>query len=115
MTDIIKNGINIGRRAFIRGLGMTVSLTMLGIKVASKVYADAMDYLTARINSVYSHDSVMRYRKSQDNPFVKKLYSDFFPHPYCEKSEHLLHAEYVDRSGGVKKVKDVKKRLKYGD
>jgi iron only hydrogenase large subunit-like protein len=80
---------------------------ILGIRFTSKTYAQAKDYISLRIQSVYTHDTLMKYRKSQDNPSVKKLYSECLTHPMCPKSEKYLHAVYTDRSAGIKKFKEL--------
>lgn len=103
--DMIQNGFIAGRRGFLKVAAATVTMMILGIRGTSKAYAQAKDYLTSRIQSVYKHDEVMKYRKSQDNPGVKRLYSECLEHPMCPKSEKYLHAVYKDRSAGVKGLK----------
>jgi hypothetical protein len=102
---IIRGTLISGRRAFLRFLAAGISLAILGIRRTSIACAETKNYLTSRVQSVYAHDAVMRYRKSQDNPAVKKLYADFLVHPMSPKSEELLHAIYVDRSAGIKHLK----------
>ncbi len=48
--------------------------------------------------SIYDHDKSMEFRKSHENPNVKKLYKEFLGKPLGEKSHHLLHTKYRDRS-----------------
>jgi len=110
--NMIKDIFVTGRRGFLKTSGIAVSMLILGYRGAEKVYAETKDYIATRINAVYSHDKVMKYRKSQDNPFVKKLYGNFLPRPLCPKSENLLHAQYVDRSKGLAKINDPHGKLK---
>jgi NADH-quinone oxidoreductase subunit G len=48
--------------------------------------------------TLYSEDKSMTYRKSHENPAIQKIYKDFLKEPLGEKSHHLLHTEYTDRS-----------------
>ncbi len=105
IPTFIQTGFETGRRMFLRVMAAGVTMLFLGIRGASHAYAQAKDYLTSRIQSVYAQDKVMKYRKSQDNPMVKKLYSSCLTHPMCPKSEKYLHAVYTDRSAGVKNLK----------
>jgi len=112
LIELMENGFRIGRRNFIKAAGTAVSLLIVGHRASYKAYAEVKDYITNRIEAVYSHDMVMKFRKSQDNPQVKKLYGDFFPYPYCEKSHKMLHSFYVDRSQELRNIPDAMKRLK---
>lgn len=103
--DMIQKGFVAGRRGFLKAMTLAITMMILGIRSTSRAYAQVKDYLTARIQSVYRHDEVMKYRKSQDNPSVKHLYSECLAHPMCPKSEKLLHAVYKDRSVGIKNIK----------
>ena len=59
----------------------------------------------SRTDGVYEQDRKMPLRKSQDNPMVKKIYTDFLEHPNSHRAHELLHTEYKDRSTGVKKLR----------
>ena len=37
-------------------------------------------------------------RKSHENPDIQKLYKEFLGEPLSEKSHHLLHTHYFDKS-----------------
>jgi iron only hydrogenase large subunit-like protein len=52
----------------------------------------------ARINAIYKEDAGKKLRKSHTNPQVKKLYDEFLKKPLGEKSHHLLHTHYCERS-----------------
>lgn len=51
-----------------------------------------------RMNDIYQEDMDMPYRKSHDNPLIVSLYSDYLDKPLGEKSHHLLHTSYQDKS-----------------
>jgi iron only hydrogenase large subunit-like protein len=63
-------------------------------------------YLSSRLSSIYKHDEEMKIRKSQDNPAVKQLYTEFLDHPNSHMAHRLLHTHYTDRSAGVKILKE---------
>ena len=48
--------------------------------------------------ALYREDSGKAIRKSHENPYITKLYEEFLGAPMSEKSHHLLHTEYFDRS-----------------
>lgn len=50
----------------------------------------------ARRVAIYRHDRELPYRKSHENPAVKKLYSDFLEEPNSSKAHHLLHTTYCN-------------------
>jgi iron only hydrogenase large subunit-like protein len=47
---------------------------------------------------LYSEDKAMPVRKSHDNPSVALIYKNYLEKPLGEKSHHLLHTHYTDRS-----------------
>jgi iron-only hydrogenase group A len=52
----------------------------------------------ARAKAIYDEDKILEYRKSHDNPIVKKLYSEFFTDGPCGALSHkLLHTSYLAR------------------
>ena len=55
------------------------------------------DEFVKRAAGLVEADRNKEYRKSHENPFIKKLYDDFLGEPHGEKSQQLLHTEYVDR------------------
>lgn len=105
MKKTIKESLSMGRRGFLKSMSVGISMLIVGYSATTNTYAEARDYISARIQAVYNHDKIMKFRKSQDNPSVKKLYSDFLDHPMSEKSEKLFHSTYIDRSRNLKKVK----------
>ena len=53
---------------------------------------------TLRAQALYSEDKSLKYRKSHENPSIKKIYDEFLIEPLGEKSHHLLHTKYTPRS-----------------
>ena len=51
-----------------------------------------------RAQALYSEDKSLKYRKSHENPSIKKIYDEFLIEPLGEKSHHLLHTKYTPRS-----------------
>ena len=51
-----------------------------------------------RLEGVYAEDKKLPIRKSHENPYIQKIYSDFLGEPLGEQSHKLLHTTYVDRS-----------------
>jgi NADP-reducing hydrogenase subunit HndD len=54
--------------------------------------------LKARQKAIYLEDANKPIRKSHENKSVLQLYKDFLGKPLGEKSHHLLHTFYFDRS-----------------
>jgi iron-only hydrogenase group A len=52
----------------------------------------------ARIKAIYQEDAGKPVRKSHENTAVTELYTKFLKEPLGEKSHHLLHTNYTDRS-----------------
>ena len=53
-----------------------------------------------RMDGLYAADKALPLRKSHENPEVKALYDKFLGRPLGDKSHHLLHTHYHDRSAG---------------
>lgn len=53
--------------------------------------------LDSRQKTLVSIDKQSRYRKSQENPDILRLYDDFYGEPNSEIAHHLLHTSYVNR------------------
>ncbi len=51
----------------------------------------------ARLDAIYREDENKQIRKSHDNPYIIKLYSDFLGTPNSHKSHELLHTTYTKR------------------
>ena len=52
----------------------------------------------ARIAAIYAEDEGKQLRKSHKNPQIEQIYEEFLGHPLGEKSHHLLHTHYEERS-----------------
>ncbi len=57
--------------------------------------------LKKRAGAIYREDAGKPIRKSHENPFITELYREFLGKPLGEKSHHLLHTHYFDKSAGV--------------
>jgi NADP-reducing hydrogenase subunit HndD len=57
--------------------------------------------LKARQKAIYSEDEIKVIRKSHENPHIQKLYKEFLGAPLGEKSHHLLHTHYFDKTNEV--------------
>ena len=56
------------------------------------------EIIKKRQRAIYEEDGKKAIRKSHENPYILKLYEEFLGHPLSEKSHHLLHTEYFDRT-----------------
>lgn len=66
-----------------------------------RVYADVRnfeDVKAIRAKVLYSNDEAKVYRKSHENPSIKKIYSEYLGEPGSEKAHHILHTSYVERT-----------------
>ncbi len=62
--------------------------------------------LKARQKAIYQEDTGKSIRKSHENPSIIKLYEEYLGKPLGEKSHHLLHTTYFDRSKGPVLIQD---------
>ena len=60
-----------------------------------------------RAQGLYKEDSELQYRRSNDNPDIKKLYKEYLEAPGSHKAHELLHTAYQDKFKGS--YKDVVK------
>ncbi|MFW5692704.1 MAG: NADH-dependent [FeFe] hydrogenase, group A6 [Thermoguttaceae bacterium] len=51
-----------------------------------------------RMAAIFLEDEEKRLRKSHENPDVLRLYEEFLGQPLGERSHHLLHTHYTERS-----------------
>ena len=56
------------------------------------------DVIQGRCDALYAEDEGKPIRKSHENPDIQKLYKEFLGEPLSEKSHHLLHTHYFDRT-----------------
>jgi NADP-reducing hydrogenase subunit HndD len=59
------------------------------------------EILKKRAAAIYREDAGKAIRKSHENPFIIELYKEFLGKPLSEKSHHLLHTKYFDKSASV--------------
>lgn len=63
--------------------------------IMDKEKTEAVKHLRAQ--GLYSIDKDRRFRKSHENPEIKKLYEEYLGEPNSHKAHHLLHTKYVER------------------
>ncbi len=59
-----------------------------------------------RLKAIYEEDKEKPLRKSHENPYIQQLYKEYLGEPCSEKSHHLLHTHYFDKSSKVEFVKE---------
>ena len=59
------------------------------------------EIIKQRAAAIYREDEGKPIRKSHENPFIIELYKEFLGKPLSEKSHHLLHTHYFDKSAGT--------------
>ena len=57
-----------------------------------------VDIIKARVKAIYDEDAGKPIRKSHENPDIQKLYKEFLGEPLSERSHHLLHTHYFDKT-----------------
>lgn len=57
-----------------------------------------VEIIKARAKAIYAEDAGKAIRKSHENPDIQKLYREFLGKPLSERSHHLLHTHYFDKS-----------------
>jgi formate dehydrogenase major subunit len=63
---------------------------------------DRVGEMAARQKVLVSIDQTSRYRKSQENPDILRLYDEFYGEPNSDAAHHLLHTSYAPfRDGPV--------------
>ena len=50
-----------------------------------------------RCDVLYGEDKELPYRRSHENPSIKKIYEDYLEKPLGTRSHHLLHTHYTKR------------------
>ena len=55
--------------------------------------------LDVRGKALYKQDSKKEFRRSHENPIVKKIYKKYLGKPLSKRAEKLLHTRYEKRSG----------------
>lgn len=65
-----------------------------GQPIISENIKSKIDYIKLRANALYKADKDSKYKKSHENPDVKKLYKDFLKEPNGKIAHKLLHTHY---------------------
>ena len=55
---------------------------------------DRAEAYAARRKATFDHDKELPYRKSHENPAIKKIYDEFLKEPNGPIAHHLLHTKY---------------------
>ncbi len=55
------------------------------------------DIRVERAKALYNEDAGKKYRKSHENPMIKKIYDEYLGKPNSHKAHELLHTTYVTR------------------
>lgn len=53
-----------------------------------------------RSKGLYADDKTCTFRKSHENPAIKKIYEDYFGEPNSHKAHEMLHTSYGDKFAG---------------
>lgn len=56
----------------------------------------------SRMESLYTHEKMRKYRTSHENTEIKKAYDLYLERPLSNKSKKILHTSYEDRSSLLK-------------
>lgn len=60
-----------------------------------------LDGLKKRLQKIYNIDKDSKFRKSHDNPSIKKIYDDFLKSPNSKVAHKYLHTHYTKRDENV--------------
>jgi formate dehydrogenase major subunit len=63
---------------------------------------EKIDTLENRQKILVNIDKISKYRKSQENPDILRLYKDYYGSANSEKAHHLLHTHYAAHDGDRK-------------
>lgn len=96
MLERIKNGET--DYHFIEFMGCPGGcITGGGQPIVDAAVQDSVNVFEQRAKAIYEEDEALPIRKSHENPFIKKLYSEYLGAPNRHKAHHLLHTEYTKR------------------
>ena len=102
---------DLSRRGFMKAAGLTCGYALLGFRTVKESAASVLDMVGLRQASVYKSEAdsrLYKYRKSQNNPMIIKLYAKdgFLKDGPCGHHSHaLLHTHYSDKSMTIKALK----------
>ncbi len=112
----MKKAAQITRRGFLKAAGLAAGYVLFGFNMTKEALAATLDFAGLRQKATYETDAKYGIRKSQDNPWVRKLYDKrqgFLADGPCgHKSHELLHTHYHDRSAAVRALKAGGAKLK---
>lgn len=74
-----------------------------GQPIQPAVVHSFVDLKTKRAAALYQEDEASTFRKSHDNPVIKKMYEEYLGEPGSHLAHKILHTKYVDRSKDVLK------------
>ena len=78
-----------------------------GQPLVSDYVASKIDYKKLRAKALYKADKKAKYRKSHENPEVKRLYDEFLENPNGKKAHELLHTSYNKQDVYVKEYENL--------
>ena len=64
---------------------------------AGQPYGATDEVRKQRMRGIYDHDEAKAYRCSHQNPYIKKVYTEFLEEPGSHKAHQLLHTHYTAR------------------
>jgi NADH-quinone oxidoreductase subunit G len=71
---------------------------------AGKKEQDAGEVKELRARSLYRIDAHKKFRRSHENPAVKKIYQEYLGSPLSAKAREILHTTYVSRGRVINKM-----------
>ncbi|MCE5344327.1 MAG: [FeFe] hydrogenase, group A [Eubacteriales bacterium] len=96
LLDAVKNGEK--QYAFIEIMGCPGGCVNGGGQpIVNATTRSEMDIRSERAKALYREDAEKTYRKSHQNPMIKKIYDDYLEKPNSHKAHKLLHTTYVKR------------------
>jgi NADP-reducing hydrogenase subunit HndD len=60
-----------------------------------------VNIIKKRQKAIYEEDAGKTLRKSHENPYIQKLYTEFLGEPCGHKSHELLHTKYFDKKNKI--------------
>lgn len=70
----MKKAAQITRRGFLKAAGLAAGYVLFGFNMTKEALAATLDFAGLRQKATYETDAKYGIRKSQDNPWVRKLY-----------------------------------------
>jgi NADP-reducing hydrogenase subunit HndD len=96
LLDAVKSGEK--KYAFIEIMGCPGGCVNGGGQpIVDSATRSEVDIRTERAKALYNEDAAKTYRKSHQNPMIKKIYDEYLEKPNSHKAHELLHTTYVKR------------------